>query len=87
MRLPPLPPASPRHRQEQIKLAARGLQTLAVIVLVVVLAGSALSPALAASRGQQLAGVLLAVALIGLGLIMLRYMPIEIKPGDRSDDR
>ncbi len=87
MRLPPLPPASPRHRQEQIKLAARGLQTLAVIVLVVVLAGPALSPALAASRGQQLVGVLLAVALIGLGLMLLRYTPIEVKRSDWSDDR
>ncbi len=87
MRLPPPPPASPRHRQEQIKLAARGLQTLAVIVLVVVLAGPALSPALAASRCQQLVGVLLAGALIGLGLMLLRYMPIESKPRDRSDGR
>ncbi len=49
MRSPPPPPATPRHRQEQLKLAARGLRTLAVFVLVAVLAGPMLSSALIAS--------------------------------------
>ncbi len=87
MRLPTLPPATPQHRQEQLKLAARGLQTIAVLVLVAVLAGPTLSPALAASPGQKLAGVLLAVALIGLGLMLLGRIPIETKTSSQTDNR
>ncbi len=87
MRLPPLPPATPRHRQEQLKLAARGLRTLAVFVLVAVLAGPMLSPAFVASPGQQIIGVLLAAALFGLGLVLLGHMPLEDDPSERSDER
>ncbi len=87
MKLPTLPPATPRHRQEQLKLAARGLRTLAVIVLVVALAGPALSPALAASPGQRLIGVLLAAVLLGLGLILLGRMPVEDGASEQPDKR
>ncbi len=87
MRLPTPPPATPRHRQEQLKLAARGLRTLAVIVLVAVFAGPMLSPAFVVSPGQQLTGVLLAAALFGLGLMLLGRMPADDNPSEPSDKR
>lgn len=79
MRLPTPSPASPQHRQEQFKLAARGLQILALVVLVVVFAGPALSPVLSTSPGQQLIGALLAVTLVGLGFVLLGRMPVDTR--------
>ncbi len=87
MKLPTPPPAKPRHRQEQLKVAAQELRTLAVFVLVVVLAGPTLSPALAASPGQQLIGVLLAATLFGLGLMLLGRMPIDDDASEEPDER
>lgn len=87
MRLPTPPPVTPLHRQEQLKLAARGLSILAVFVLVAVLAGPMLNPALTATPGQQLGGVLLAVALFGLGLMLLGRIPVDDEPNRQSDKR
>ncbi len=87
MKWPTPPPATPRHQQKQLKLAARELRTFAVFVLVVALAGPTLSPALAASPGQRLIGVLLVATLFGLGLMLLGRMPIDADAREEPDKR
>ena len=68
MRLPDKPPLSPKHREERLKLAANGLQNLALALFAGVLIAPVLNPALIAPLPVRLA----AVALAGLAVLVAR---------------
>ncbi len=73
--LPAKPPLSPKHREEQIKFVANALQSLGFAVLVGVLIGPTLNPALIASFLLR-AGALVFIGMAWLlGFLLLRYIP------------
>lgn len=76
MRLPDKPPLSPKHREERLKLAANGLQNLALALFASVLIAPVLNPALIAPLPVRLAAVALAGLAVLVAFILLRYIPV-----------
>ena len=76
MRLPDKPPLSPKHREERLKLAANGLQNLALALFAGVLIAPVLNPALIAPLPVRLAAVALAGLAVLVAFILLRYIPV-----------
>lgn len=76
MRLPDKPPLSPKHREERLKLAANGLQNLALALFAGVLIAPVLNPALVAPLPVRLAAVALAGLAVLVAFILLRYIPV-----------
>ncbi len=85
MRFPSKPPLSPKHTEERLKLAANGLQALALASF----AGVLLAPLLNHSLDSPFWVQALALAFCGLAELgaftALRYIPIT--PNPREPDR
>ena len=77
---PTLPPRSPRHREERLKLAAGGLQNLALAVFATVLIAPVVNPNLLATPRVAIGAVLCGSVAEGLAFILLRYIPVAEPP-------
>lgn len=80
MRLPPKPLHAPKHREERLKLAASGLQALALTLFGAVLIAPALNPSLTAPLWERAAAMLLIGAAETLAFFLLRYIPATPAP-------
>ena len=85
MHLPPKPPLTPKHPEERLKLAANGLQALALAFFAGVLLAPLLNHSLASSFWlQALAIVFCGLAELG-AFTALRYIPST--PSPKEPDR
>ena len=75
MRLPPKPPHAPKHREERLKLAASGLQTLALTLFAAVLIAPLVNPSLGAPLWIKFLTSFAASVAEGVAFILLRYIP------------
>lgn len=75
MRLPPMPPRSPKHTEERLKLAASGLQTFALALFVGVLLVPSFNASIVLSLNAQLAVFLTAGSAEAFAFVLLRYIP------------
>ena len=77
MKLPERPPTQPKHIEERLKLAANGLQALALAIIVAVV----LAPQLNASLDAPLWAEIGAGGLAGLvelfAFVLLGYIPVQ----------
>ena len=73
--LPPLPPLSPAHREDQLKLAANGLQALALTLLGGVVIAPLISPAMIAPTWAKAAAFAIAGIFEATAFFLLRYVP------------
>ena len=80
MRLPRKPPLAPKHREERLKLAASGLQALALALFGAVLIAPAFNAQLAAPVWVKLALSAIASVAEGLAFFVLRYIPAKSDP-------
>lgn len=85
MHLPRLPPRSPKHREERLKLAASGLQTLALTLFAAVLIAPLVNTSLAAPFWVKLLTSFIASVAEGVAFILLRYIPVTNVPKEPTD--
>ena len=75
MRLPTLPPYSPNHAEERLRLLATGFQNAALAVLLGVLILPAFNGSPLLSFPVRLGAFVIAGITESLALILLRYIP------------
>jgi len=75
MRLPAKPPHAPKHREERLKLAASGLQALALTLFGAVLIAPLVNPSLGAPLWIKFLISCAASVAEGVAFILLRYIP------------
>lgn len=75
MQLPTLPPFSPRHTEERLRLLATGFQNAALAVLLGVLILPAFSGSPVLPFAVRLGAFVIAGIAESLALILLRYIP------------
>ncbi len=76
MRLPIMPPRSPKHTEERLKLFANILQNFALALFFSVLIAPLLNPALTAPLALRLLAILVSGIAVALAFLLLRYIPI-----------
>jgi len=75
MKLPSPPPVSPKHIEERLKLAATGLQNLALMIFATVVIAPLLNPAMAVSTWVAMLAFGVAGAAEVSAFLLLRYIP------------
>lgn len=75
MKLPSRPPASPKHTEERLKLAASGLQALALTVFATIVIAPLLNAAMAVPTWVGLLGFGFAGSAEVSAFLLLRYIP------------
>ena len=80
MRLPEVPPRKAKHTEEQLKLAANGLQALALTLFAAVVVAPSFNPQLAAANWVTVVFALSASAAETLAFFLLRYVPVKDDP-------
>lgn len=80
MRLPTLPPFSPKHAEERLRLLATGFQNAALAVLLGVLILPAFNGSPVLSFPVRLGAFVIAGITESLALILLRYIPQPPNP-------
>ena len=76
MRLPIMPPRSPKHTEERLKLFANILQNFALALFFSVLIAPVLNPALSAPLALRLLAILVSGIAVALAFLLLRYIPV-----------
>ncbi len=77
MRLPIMPPRSPKHTEERLKLFANILQNFALALFFSVLIAPLLNPALSAPLALRLLAILVSGIAVALAFLLLRYIPVS----------
>ena len=85
MRLPPKPPHAPKHSEERLKLAASGLQALALTLFAAVLIAPLLNTSLTAPLWAKVATAVVASMAEGLAFRLLGYIPTTTTPKETAD--
>ena len=80
MRLPEVPPRKAKHTEEQLKLAANGLQALALTLFAAVVVAPSFNPQLAAANWVTVVFALGASAAETMAFFLLRYIPVKNDP-------
>lgn len=80
MRLPTLPPFSPRHAEERLRFLATGFQNAALAVLLGVLILPAFNGSPVLALPVRLGAFVIAGITESLALILLRYIPQPPNP-------
>lgn len=78
MRLPIVPPRSPKHTEERLKLSANILQNFALALFFSVLIAPLLNPALSAPLALRLLAILVSGIAVALAFLLLRYRPVPV---------
>ncbi len=77
MRMPIMPPRSPKHIEERLKLFANILQNFALALFFSVLIAPLLNPALSAPLALRLLAILVSGIAVALAFLLLRYIPVS----------
>ncbi len=85
LRLPPLPPASPKHTEERLKLGANGLQTLALTVIGTDFVVPFLNPGRQVGFWNHFLFAVPACFAIGAAHMLLRYIPVPAPAQEKPD--
>lgn len=87
MRFPPKPPLSAKHAEERLKLAASGLQALALTLFGAGLIAPLFNAALSIPLWMRVAAAICASVSEGAAFEMLRYIPVPNPPKEADDAR